>query len=540
MDIIVKNGKIIDGTGNPWFWGDIGIEEGKIIEIGNLKDSSAEKIIDANKNVACPGFIDIHSHADATNFINPKQESFLRQGITTTVSGNCGYGIAPINKDRVEQIENYLSDIVPAGDPIKIDWASFKEYLKKIEEVGIASNMTLLLGHGTLRIAVMGNDSRDPTEEEMEEMKTYTREAMEAGALGLSTGLLYPPGMFAKTEELIELCKTVSEYDGYYFSHIRSYGAKLRKSIKEAIKIGKKAGVPVQISHISVFGKPFFGSSIKTLELIEKKRARGHQIFADLHSYDSVQTDMQILLPPWLFKGGKKKTLERLKDPETRKKIKHDQLHGCEGWDEYIPIDIIGWKNIIPTMLTSNDFGSLEGKSLKEIAEIKNKDEFETTYDILVAEEVEANMIITHLRGEEDIVNFIKSPLTAFETDAAPTADYGVLSKGKPHPRGYGSFPKFLGEYVREKKILPLEKAIRKSTSLPAQMASILDRGLLKPGFWADIVIFNPDTIIDKATYSNPHQYPEGIDYVLVNGEIVIEKGTHSGLLPGKVLRYGK
>ncbi len=538
MDIIIKNGKIIDGAGNPWFWGDIGIKEGKIQVIGNLKSESAEKVIDANKMIVCPGFIDVHSHADATNFINPKQESFLHQGITTTISGNCGYGLAPISKARMEQIKKYLGDIIPPGSSFRIDWTTFAEYLKKIEEVGIASNISLLLGHGTLRISVMGGDARAPTEKELEEMRAHVKEAMEAGALGLSTGLLYPPGIFAKTEEIIELCKVVSDYGGYYFSHIRSYGSKLMKSIKEAIKIGKEANVPVQISHLSIFGKPFFGSGQKLLEFLDKKRAEGVEINSDMHPYDSVQTDMQMLLPPWIFDGGKKKTLERLKDPEMRKKIKHDQLNGYEGWDEWFPLDIIGWENILPIMLKSEKYKALEGKNLKEIAELDEKDLYDEIYDLLIEEEVDANMIITHLRGKEDMVNFMKNPIIAFETDAAAAAPYGPLSKGKPHPRGYGTYPKFLGEFVRERKILTLEEAIKKSTSLPAQMASIRDRGLIKPGFWADIVIFNPDTIIDMATYPNPHQYPIGINHVIVNGEIVIEKGTHSGLLPGKVLRH--
>ncbi|MFX1504330.1 MAG: amidohydrolase family protein, partial [Promethearchaeota archaeon] len=251
MDLIIKNGKIIDGTGNPWYKADIGIELGKIIDMGHLENISAVKEIDAKGLVVSPGFIDIHSHADATNFINPKQESTIRQGITTHIAGNCGYGLAPINPEKKDLVVNYIGDIVASSDQLKIDWTTFNEYSNKVQEVGISSNMMLLVGHGVVRIAAMGFENREPNESELKIMKDYVREAMESGALGLSTGLLYPPGIFAKTEEIIELCKVVSKYNGYYFSHIRSYGGQLMKSMKEAIKIGDKAGVKVQISHIS-------------------------------------------------------------------------------------------------------------------------------------------------------------------------------------------------------------------------------------------------------------------------------------------------
>ena len=541
MNLVIKDGKIVDGTGNPWYKADIGIENGKIVKIGQLNDINSEILIDAKGFIVSPGFIDIHSHADATNFINPKQESTIRQGITTHIAGNCGYGLAPINPVRKDLVVKYLGDIVASSDQLKIEWETFNEYLSKVQESGIASNMMFLVGHGVIRIAAMGFENRDPTKSELEKMKNYVRESMESGALGLSTGLLYPPGIFAKTEEIIALCEIVAEYNGYYFSHIRSYGGQLMKSLKEAIKIGEKSGTRVQISHISVFGKPFWGSSDRVLQLLEKSRAKGIEVNTDLHPYDSVMTDLMILLPPWAYEGGKAKTLERLKDPEIREKIKHQQINGPENrdeWPEWAPIDLIGWDNILVILLKSEKYKKYEGKSIKDIADAENKDIYYALYDLLVEERAEANMIITHLRGEEDIINFMKSPLAAFETDATPTAPYGELSKGKPHPRGYGTYPKILGEYVREKSIINLEDAIRKSSSLPAQMVGIMDRGILKQQFWADIVIFNPNTIIDKATYTNPHQYPEGIEYVIINGEIVIEKGNHTEKLPGRVLRH--
>jgi len=538
LDLIIKNGKIVDGTGNPWYKADICIENGKIAKIGRIKDMKSEKLIDAKGLIVCPGFIDVHSHADPSIFINAKQESTVRQGITTHVVGNCGLSLAPINSDTVDLLTNYFEELLPSCKEQKIEWTTFEEYLKKAEERNLSTNMVHLVGHGTIRIAVMGVEAREPNEIELTKMKSLVDEAMQAGAIGLSTGLLYPPGMFAKTDELIELSKVVSRYNGIYSSHIRSYGGQLRKSLNEAIEIGEKARVKVQVSHLSVFGSPFWGSSKRVLRIIEKARTKGIEVNSDMHPYDSVSAELITLLPPWAHEGGKGKLLERLKDKESREKIKQDQLHGSEGRDEWAPPDIIGWENVLVIMFSTEKNKFLEGKSIKDIAELRNTDPLSALHEILIEENANLNMIIIHLRGEEDIIRFMQEPLVAFETDASTTAPYGVLAESKPHPRGYGTYPKILGAFVRESQIISLEEAIRKMTSLPAISVDLFDRGLLKDGFWADVVIFNPNTIIDKATYADPHQYPEGIEYVIVNGEIVIEQGNHTEKLPGKVLRH--
>jgi N-acyl-D-amino-acid deacylase len=540
LDIIIKNGKIVDGTGNPWFNANICIKDGKIMKISHSDNQDANKVIDAKGLIIAPGFIDIHNHADPTIFVNNKQESTVRQGITTHVVGNCGLSLAPINPATKELLVNYFEELLPHSKEQKIEWNTFDDYLQKEEQVNMSTNMIHLVGHGSVRIAVMGVEARSPKDEELKKMKELVNEAMEAGAIGMSTGLLYPPGMFAKTEELIELSKIVAKYKGIYASHLRSYSSQLRKSINEAIEIGEKAAVKVQVSHISVFGSPFWGSSKRALRIIEKAREKGIEVNMDMHPYDSVSAELITLLPPWSHVGGKQKLLERLKNPETRQKIQLDQMNGLPDWEEWIPIDIVGWENILVVMFKTENNKHLEGKSLKEISKLRNTDEFITLYNILVEENANLNMIITHLRGDEDIINFMKYPLVSFETDASSTAPYGILKESKPHPRGYGTYPRLLGEFVREKQIISLEEAIRKMTSLPALSVNLYDRGIIRDGLWADIVIFNPDIVIDKATYTNPHQYPEGIEYVIVNGEIVIDRGTHTGVLPGKVLRYRK
>lgn len=537
IDLLIKDGKIFDGTGNPWFYGDIAVNNGKIIKIGKHLDFLSNLILHCNKLIVVPGFIDIHTHSDLTVGFNPKLESTVRQGVTTHVVGNCGISYAPVNRHEEHLLHEYVQGICPLEDNLNISWSTFKEYLKNEETRGMASNMAYFVGHGSIRLTVMGFEDREPTNEELEEMKGYVEEAMKSGAFGLSTGLGHPPGLFSKTPELIELSKVVSAYNGIYVSHIRSYASALFESINEIIQIAEKARLPVHISHLSVYGSPNWGASTQALEMINKAREKGIQITTDVHPYDSTSSFLINVLPPWVIAGGKEKMLKRLKDPETRQKIVHDLIHGIPDWKEWIPPEKIGFNNLLAVALKSSKNKSLEGYSFEEIAKIWNKDEFSAIFDLLIEENGEVTMMIKHMRDEKDIVNIIKHDLSAFGSDAWTMAPYGILGTGQPHPRIYGTFPKFIGEFVRDKKILTLEKAIRKMTSYPAQIIGLRDRGMLKEGCWADIVVFNYDTIKDKATYKNPHLYPEGIEHVIVNGETVVQKSEHSGNLPGKVLR---
>lgn len=536
FDVILKGGRVIDGTGNPWFRADVAIKDGKIVRIGHLSGVKAEKIIDVKGLVVSPGFIDIHSHSDFTILFNPKVESTIRQGVTTLVVGNCGISLAPVNPAREDLLMRYISPFMPPGERLKVKWTTFSEYLKYEEEIGVASNVAHLVGHGTIRIAVMGFDERTPTNEELGEMKMLVAEAMQAGAFGMSSGLIYPPGVYSKTEELIELAKVVARYGGIYATHIRGEGATLIKAVSEAIEIGEKSGAPVQISHHKAAGRPQWGKSEETLKLMEEARMRGVDVTCDQYPYRAGMTSLVTLLPPWAHEGGMDRLLERLRNPKDRERMRRDIEKGIPGWENFVAS--CGWENIYVSYVKTEKNKPLEGKNLTEIAKIKGKpDEFTALCDLLLEEEGVATMVL-FMMDEGDIRRIMKHPLSMVGSDSWSVAPYGVLGVGKPHPRFYGTYPRVLGRYVREYNILRLEDAIRKMTSLPAQKIGLWDRGIIRVGAWADITVFNPDKVIDKATYQDPHQYPEGIEYVLVNGEVVVERGEHTGILAGKVLRH--
>ncbi len=535
FDLLIKNGKIVNGTGNPWFKADIGIKNGKIEKIGRLDSADAEKILDAEGLIVSPGFIDMHNHSDISVFFNPKLESTIRQGITTLVIGNCGSSLAPVNPATKDLFMKHIEAFLPSDAELEVTWNTFEEYLNKLEEIEMAANIAPLVGHGTVRIAVMGFDDREPTAEELDEMKKLVAEAMEAGAFGMSTGLIYPPGVYSKTEELVELCKVVAKYGGIYVSHIRGEGGTLIEAVKEAIYIGEKAGVPVEISHHKAAGKSNWGKTKETLKLMEEARKRGVDVTCDQYPYRAGMTSLSAVLPPWVHVGGVEEMLRRLRDPKEREKIRRDIEQGLPGWENFVAD--CGWENIYISSVVTEKNKHLEGKNVAEIAKIKGKDELDAVCDLLLEEDGRVTIVL-FMMDEEDIVRVMKSPLQMVATDAWAVAPYGVLGAGKPHPRFYGTYPRVLGRYVREKKVLTLEEAVRKMTSFPAQKLGLKDRGLILEGMWADIVIFDPAKIIDKATYQNPHQYPEGIEYVIVNGKIVVENGEHTGVLPGKTLRH--
>jgi len=537
IDILIKNSQIIDGTGNPAYSGDISISNGKITNIESKLKGDAKQIIDATGHIVSPGFIDIHSHSDMALPLGNRLESTLHQGITTTVIGNCGFSLAPVNEDRLDIIKREFDMHAPPGVSIDITWRSFTEYLETIEQAQISSNIASLVGFGAIRIAGgPAYDDRPPTEAEQEMMKEYVAEAMEAGAFGMSTGLIYPPQVYASTVEIVELAKVVAKHNGLYFSHIRGEGETVLEAVSEVIEIVEKSGcLGGQIAHHKVAGQHLWGKSKESLRLIAEANKRGISVTCDQYPYDRGSTSLISLLPPWVHVGGIDELLARLKSPADREKIITDMENKKSKW-ENIKSEA-GWENIFISSTKTEKWKDVQGLSLSEIARNRGyADEYLALFELLLDENAEVSMTMKSM-GDEDIERIMKSEYVMVGTDGAGVSPTGILSHGKPHPRHYGTYPRILGKYVREKKILSLEKAIHKMTGFPAQRLGLEDRGVLHENAWADIVIFNPDTVIDNATYLDPHQFPTGIPYVIVNGVVVIRDSVQGEELPGQVLR---
>ena len=535
----------MDGTGNPWFRADVGISNGKIGKIGSLGSGRSKRIINAKGLVVCPGFIDLHNHSDSAILINPKAESMVRQGVTTQVIGNCGFSCAPVNNSTKDLLEKHLFELMPE---IELGWNSLGEYLSELEKNKPATNIAALVGHGTVRIAVLGYADRLPSKEEMGEMKRLVAMAIEDGAFGMSTGLAYAPGMFSETKEIIELAKVIAEHDGLYTSHLRNEAneATWRKSVEEAIDIGEKTGARVEVSHLESH-YPNWGKEQAILDMLEVARDRGIDIACDVPPYVCGYTTITTLLPDWALSGGITETLERLRNPEKRQKVKEFLTNEKE--KHVNPTQSLladGYANKI-WIASCDKRPELVGKSIEEIGKMAEQDPLDSALDVIRHEEGKTP-IVCELHSEDDIRTLVKHPLSIIETDGFSWAPYGILEKTKPHPRSYGTFPLTFRKYVRGEtrnkepkeageKILSLEEAVRKMTSFPSQRLGLKNRGLLHEGTWADIVIFDPVGIEDQATYANPHQYPKGIRYVLVNGQMVIEEGEHSGACHGRILR---
>ncbi len=528
-DIVIKNGLIISGCGNPWFKADIAIKDGKIVDMGEISSSNGDIIIDASRKIVCSGFIDMHSHSDLFLLINPKAESKIRQGVTTEVIGNCGASLSPLKTDKIEIFKKRIGVL---AEEVNWDWRSYSDYISKLESQGISINVAPLIGHGTLRINVMEFEAREPTKDELDEMKALLEESMKAGAFGISTGLIYTPGCYAKTEEIIELTKVSAKYGGIYATHMRSESNWLIEAIEEAIRIGREANIPVEISHMKAAGKRNWGKIKEALKIIEKARDDGIEITCDFYPYTAGSTGLAACLPPWVHEGGIEEMLKRLQNPSIRSRIRNDIEKGIPGWENLA--GTAGWGNIVVVYCEKNK--QYEGKSIAEIAKEMKTDPLNAMCDLLIEEEGVVSIVL-HMMSEDDMRNVMKNPLSMVGTDGSCYAPYGPLARGKPHPRNYGTFPRILGKYVRKEKILTLQDAIRKMTSMPAQKLGLTDRGIINIGYWADIVIFDPNKVIDTATFTDPHRFPIGIEYVIVNGVIVIEKDRHTGKLPGKVLK---
>lgn len=498
-DILIRNARVIDGTGNPWFHASIAIQDGRIAAIGRLEGATARRVIDAAGRVAAPGFIDVHTHVEGTIEKVPRADNYLFDGVTTIVTGNCGGSTQNVGA-----------------------------WFRRLEELGIGVNVATLVGHNTVRRQVMGTENRRATPEELARMKELVHAAMQQGAVGLSTGLIYIPGAYAPTEEVVELARSAAVYDGVYASHMRDEGAQILDAIHEAAHVGEQAGMPVQISHFKIDTPRIWGFSEKSIALVEEYRRRGVDVVVDQYPYDHSSTNLGITLPAWALAGGTEALRERLSNPETRARITAEMQQRLRdlGHADYS----------YATVAYFEKEHSWEGRNIVEITRLRGLEpvlanQIETIFHILLNGGAQ---MIYHSMSDVDIERILRYPNTAIASDGGVR----VFGEGMPHPRSYGTNARVLAEYVRRRGVLTLEDAIRRMSSLPARTFRFRDRGLLREGFAADVVVFDPARVQDRATYTQPHQYSEGFDYVLVNGVVMVDEGRLTDARGGRVLRH--
>jgi dihydroorotase/N-acyl-D-amino-acid deacylase len=528
FDLVITNGHIIDGTGSPWYSGDVGIRDGKVAAIGNLSASPRKRTIDAAGKVVAPGFIDLLGQSELSILVEPRLPSKIYQGITTEITGEGG-SIAPLN-DAIIQTDH-------AGYEhyhITPDWRTFRQYFARLEKQGMGINLASYVGATQVRRMVLGDDNKQPSPEQLEQMKALVRDAMKDGAVGVSTALEYAPAPYAKTEELIALAAEGGKFGGIYSTHMRNESDGVLEAIDEALRIGREAHVPVEIWHIKVAGKNNWGRMPEVVAKINAARAAGADITADTYAYTAWFNDFSAFVPQWAHDGGTAKLVERLKDPATRARIRKDMLAPSKDWDNEWQ-EIPGPEAIMIGVVQNPKLLPLQGKRLSEIAKLSNKDPMDALFDFLI-EDPYAGVAVFGM-SQPDVTLALQQPWVAIDNDSSGTSPQGILGQEHPHPRAYGTFPRILRKYVREDKALTLEDAVRKMSALPAQRLRLTDRGVLKAGMWADVVIFDPATVRDLATFDNPNQLSEGMEYVLVNGVPVIEQSKMTGALPGKVLR---
>ncbi len=527
-DVVIRTGHVIDGTGSPWYAADIGIRAGKIAAIGRLAGLPARRTIDARGMVVAPGFIDMLGQSEMTILVNPHLPSKIFQGITTEVTGE-GSSIAPLNDailkaDRVTW-EHY---------GVQPTWRTFRDYFARLRKQGMGINLASYVGATQVRRMVLGDDDRAPGPAELERMKALVRDAMREGAVGLSTSLQYAPAPYAKTEELIALASEAAKLGGTYASHIRDEGDAIDSALDEAYRIGREAKIPVEIWHLKAAGKANWGRMPQIVAHIEAARRSGLDVAADTYGYPAAFNTFSAVIPPWAHDGGDKKLIERLKDPAMRARIRKEMETPSSEWNNEWQ-QVKGPESFILSAVQNPKLMPLQGKSIAEIAKLWNKDPIDTVFDILIQDEA-FTMVGMFIMDEPDVALAIRQPWVSICNDSQGSALDGVLGREHPHPRAFGTFPRILRKYVREEKLLTLEDAIRKFSSLPAQRMRFADRGVLKAGMWADVVVFDPETVRDLATFDRPNQLSEGMRFVLVNGVPVIEEGKMTNALPGKVL----
>ena len=529
FDVLIKNGRIIDGSGRPGYMADLAINGDRIARIGKLSNATANRVIDARGLVVAPGFIDMLGQSETYLLIDPRAMSKVMMGVTTEVTGE-GESIAPINERQIREQEDFLKRF-----NLTIDWQTLDEYFKRLERQGSGVNLGTFVGATQVREYVTGFDDRPPTASELEQMKKLVAQAMNDGALGLSTSLQYVPARFAKTDEIVELAKVARQFGGIYATHQRSEANALDQSLAEVFEIARRARIPVEIWHLKTAYKKNWGRMPEVLNKIRRARSQGLDITADIYPYIAGSTSLSACLPPWALEGGVEKVLARLRDPQTRERLKQEISSDARDW-ENIYLGSGGPGGVLVSAVVNRELESVQGKRISEIAEEQKKDPLDAVFDLLLADHGQTSAIY-FMMSEADMNAAMRAPFVSFCTDSGARATDGPLAGSKSHPRGWGSYPRILGRYVRDQKLLSLEAAIQKMTGAPAARVSIRDRGLLKPDLFADITIFDPARVMDRATFEMPNQYPEGIQYVLVNGQIAVDKGQRTPVLSGRVVR---
>ena len=528
-DLVIRNGRIVDGTGSPWYRGDLGIRGGHIAAIGLLEGAAARQTVDAAGMVVAPGFIDMLGQSELTVLVNPSLPSKIFQGITTEITGE-GSSAGPLN-DQIIAADR------PGYDHYRItpDWRTLGGYFSRLEKQGLGINLASYVGATQVRRMVLGDSNRTPSASELDSMRALVRSAMREGAVGVSTSLQYPPAPYARTEELVALASEAARLGGMYATHLRSEGAEIDAALDEAIRIGREARIPVEIWHLKVAGKRNWGRMPRVVAKIDSARRAGIDIAADTYAYTAWFNSMSAFIPPWAHDGGAVKLIERLRDPAMRRRIRREMLAPDESWDNEWQ-EIPGPASVLIGVVQNPALEAYQGKTLAQVATARHTDAIDALFDLLVEDEAYTSVAVFGM-SEPDVSLALRQPWVSINNDSQGTAPDGLLGKEHPHPRAYGTFPRILRKYVREERRLTLEDAIRKFTSLPAQRMRLGDRGVLKVGMWADVVVFDPAQVRDRATFAAPNQLSEGMRWVLVNGIPVIADGRATGALPGRVLR---
>jgi dihydroorotase/N-acyl-D-amino-acid deacylase len=528
-DLLIKNGRIVDGSGRPGYNADIAIKGDRVVRIGNLVQATAARTIDAQGLIVAPGFIDMLGQSETYLLIDPRGMSKIMMGVTTEVTGE-GESVAPINERQIKEQEDFLRRY-----NLNIDWRTLAEYFERLEKQRSGLNLGTFVGATQVREYVVGFDDRPPTAAELERMKTLVADAMKDGALGVSTSLQYVPARFAGTDEIVELAKVAHQYGGIYATHQRSEANALDQSMHEVFEIARRAQIPVEIWHLKTAYKKNWGRMPQILDWIRQARTKGLDITADIYPYIAGSTSLSACLPPWALEGGTEKMLARLRDPDIRQRLKKEIASDAQDW-ENIYLGSGGASGVLIGSVVNRDLEPMQGKRVSQIAEEQKKEPLDALFDLILADRGQTSAIY-FMMNEDDMRAAMRAPFVSFCTDSGSRATDGPLAGSKSHPRGWGTYPRILGRYVRDEHLLSVEEAVHKMTGAPAARVGLRDRGLVREGAFADITIFDPRRVIDRATFELPNQYPEGIEYVLVNGQISVDKGQRTPVLAGQVLR---